>query len=436
MISFDEARLYILKKNKDEPAYCHAESFRKALVNTGLHRALGSDALEIRKRMISVEVLPEVARIAGKRYVVPSVSSTAQGRAAYVERVVDAQSRIDIDREIELEFQARCNSKDKAEQDITKAGIDHAIAKFAQPLEGETSPFDRILHVDDKGVECWDARELQAVLGYERWENFAPLVAKTQKALEQSGRLAVDHVRAITKMVGLGSGASREVESYRLSREACYAVAMEGDNSKPQIRAAKEYFRVQTRRMELTDAGASDVERMSGLTNMSEGMAAVVADLVAGAMTEARKDQARHNAETIVILETIADKINDLVKDTVSKLKADEARKRNDFLPWQKTKIARLFYAYTGDGCDLLDGARLVKKDGSLIDGAVEFDHIDNNRNNRNIENGIPLSPSTHARKARWTADEKAMINGFQLYVKMQIRKGSGTQLGLLEEHI
>lgn len=430
LISYEDARHYVLKNNKDTPAYSTAASFRKALLNWGLTKSLSPEKIDHPRGRIAPSVLPEVARITGKRYAVPAPNtSTPEGKAAYVDRVIEAQNRRDLDAEVDLWV-----DEASAEEDIASAGSTDAIAKFAQPVAGETSPFDRIRHVDDGGAEWWDARELQSVLGYERWENFVPIIDRARKALSQDGRLAADHVRGITKLIEAGKGARREIESYRLSRESCYAVAMEGDNSKSQIREAKQYFRVQTRRMELTDAGASDMERMSGLTAMSEGMAAIVADAVGGAMAVARQDQARHNAETIVILETIADKINDLVKETVSKLKADEARKRNDFLPWQKTKIARWFYAYTGDGCDLLDGTKLVEKDGSIVGGVTEFDHIDNNRNNRNLDNGIPLSPSTHAKKKRWTADEKAMISGFQLYVKMQIRKETGTQLGLLQD--
>jgi DNA-damage-inducible protein D len=33
--------------------------------------------------------------------------------------------------------------------------------------------FERLVHVEeDTGVEFWLARELQIVLGYDRWENF------------------------------------------------------------------------------------------------------------------------------------------------------------------------------------------------------------------------------------------------------------------------
>ena len=37
------------------------------------------------------------------------------------------------------------------------------------------------------GVECWSARELQALLGYSKWENFANVINKAKIACENVG---------------------------------------------------------------------------------------------------------------------------------------------------------------------------------------------------------------------------------------------------------
>lgn len=54
-------------------------------------------------------------------------------------------------------------------------------------------------------------------------------------------------------MVELGSGASRNLEDFHLSRYACYLVVQNGDPSKPVIAAGQTYFALQTRRQELQD---------------------------------------------------------------------------------------------------------------------------------------------------------------------------------------
>lgn len=39
-------------------------------------------------------------------------------------------------------------------------------------LEINSAIFENIKHIDKYGKEYWKARELQEVLGYEKWDNF------------------------------------------------------------------------------------------------------------------------------------------------------------------------------------------------------------------------------------------------------------------------
>lgn len=57
-----------------------------------------------------------------------------------------------------------------------------------------------------------------------------------------------DHFREVTKMVTLGSGATREVQDYMLTRFTCYLIAQNGDPRKEQIAFAQSYFAVQSMR--------------------------------------------------------------------------------------------------------------------------------------------------------------------------------------------
>jgi DNA-damage-inducible protein D len=53
------------------------------------------------------------------------------------------------------------------------------------------------------GVECWSARELQAIFSYTEWRNFLKVIDKAKTACENSGVALSDHFVDINKMVGL-----------------------------------------------------------------------------------------------------------------------------------------------------------------------------------------------------------------------------------------
>lgn len=135
--------------------------------------------------------------------------------------------------------------------------MNHTENLPAQEVVGATPPdFDAIRHFDENGVEYWLARELYPLLGYSRWQRFLPVVTKAKEACVSSNINVEDHFTNMGKMVGLGSGATRELEDIALSRYACYLIVQNGDPTKPVIAAGQTYFAIQTRRQELKDQEA------------------------------------------------------------------------------------------------------------------------------------------------------------------------------------
>lgn len=115
----------------------------------------------------------------------------------------------------------------------------------------------------ETGTEYWCARDLQMLLGYARWENFAKVIDKAITSCQTAGIEPKDHFLGITKMVTLGSGAKREIEDIALTRYACYLIAQNGDPGKESIAFAQTYFAVQTRKQEIIEARLAEAERVS-----------------------------------------------------------------------------------------------------------------------------------------------------------------------------
>jgi DNA-damage-inducible protein D len=110
------------------------------------------------------------------------------------------------------------------------------------------------------GQPFWVAREIMEILDYRVWQNFRAVIETAKKACETAGNFPVDHFVDFDEMVSIGSGATRKRDNCKLSKYACFLVAMNGDPSKPQIATAQAYFAVQTHRQE-TEQALTDLER-------------------------------------------------------------------------------------------------------------------------------------------------------------------------------
>lgn len=108
--------------------------------------------------------------------------------------------------------------------------------------------------------EMWSARDLMPFAGYVEWRKWSGAIDRAIESVNASGLNAADHFVGAAKMVQVGSGARREVEDVQLTRYACYILFQNADARKPEIAALQQYFAVQTRKQEISEASLSDDE--------------------------------------------------------------------------------------------------------------------------------------------------------------------------------
>ena len=118
----------------------------------------------------------------------------------------------------------------------------------------EYLPFEGIKQIDKNGGEFWYARDLQVVLQYKQWRNFQKVIHRSMLACKNSNFNIGDHFAEVSKMVEIGSGATKQATDFKLTRYACYLIVQNGDPRKEIIAVGQTYFATQTRRQELSVA--------------------------------------------------------------------------------------------------------------------------------------------------------------------------------------
>lgn len=123
--------------------------------------------------------------------------------------------------------------------------------------------FEGAGHDNGHGDKCWYARDLQALLGYKRWEDFESVIRKAETACRNAGHDPSDHFREVFRSRPKNPEGGRPGTNYELSRYACYLIAQNASSRLKPVAFAQTYFAIQTRRQELTDREGVDFDKLS-----------------------------------------------------------------------------------------------------------------------------------------------------------------------------
>jgi DNA-damage-inducible protein D len=132
--------------------------------------------------------------------------------------------------------------------------------------------FEQIKRTDNQ-QEFWLARELIPYLGYLKWERFENSIEKAMISCKESGYPIEEHflLPRSGKSYKIATNEHPKLKKdYKLSRYACYLIAMNGDNRKHQIALAQTYFATQTRRQELLQAQENNQKRLENRVKLTE----------------------------------------------------------------------------------------------------------------------------------------------------------------------
>ncbi len=122
--------------------------------------------------------------------------------------------------------------------------------------------FSKLEVVNDKQVYFW-ASSFSQFLGYQNFQEFEKIIQKTIVVFSKLKFSPFDH---ISKTINDGK------EDYKLTRFACYLIAMNGDVNLEKVAKAQAYFATQTQKLELLISNQpEEIRRIVYRSELTEG---------------------------------------------------------------------------------------------------------------------------------------------------------------------
>lgn len=137
------------------------------------------------------------------------------------------------------------------------------------------------------GITYWWASEVAAMLGYSSLTSFIPVIDKTTKAFIS---LSIPHYENIIAQIREIDG--QQIHDFKLTRFACYLLAMNANPRKKEVAQAQAYFATQARAFEvMMEASSNEIERLAYREELSESYKSLTATATSAGVEDYAKFQ-------------------------------------------------------------------------------------------------------------------------------------------------
>lgn len=116
------------------------------------------------------------------------------------------------------------------------------------------------------GITFWWASEVMVMLGYANMKVFSKVLDRATKAFVSLNIPHYENIIAVKREID-----GKEVQDFKLTRFACYLVAMNGDTKKKEVALAQAYFAEQTRKFELYVEDNQEIDRLLTREELTDG---------------------------------------------------------------------------------------------------------------------------------------------------------------------
>ncbi|MDI6652112.1 DNA damage-inducible protein D [Gluconobacter japonicus] len=130
-------------------------------------------------------------------------------------------------------------------------------------IESLLDQFEQAGHEAPNGDKIWFARDLQTLLGYQKWDKFEQVIERAKTACATAGHPIENHFQEVFPQAGKNPKGGRPSKDFELDRYASYLIAQNASSSLRQVAFAQTYFAIQTRRQELADQDGVDFDTLS-----------------------------------------------------------------------------------------------------------------------------------------------------------------------------